>query len=477
MRLSGQATPHALAWLITLTILHGTVNSAAGDEAAIRANLRQFFETSEAARRAQLAKEIAADPDFDRPKLGDWLHTAGLFARLEPGAQEISVALKGGESRSVSLRIPRSYDANRRYPLLYALHGTGGSGGDIIRYFESILGERIEEFVIAAPNGYQGRVLHDGIAPNPEHRAVLLAVKKLAHIDSDRIYVSGYSLGGHTTWTLAMLLPDEFAAAIPIAGSLILPEVDRLWPETLPNLVHLPVYCIWGAHDTGTAQGDAPSPQGGIAGLNRRLVAECKRLNLSVVGEEDPEKGHGGIVPSPAILDQAFAQRRVRDPNLVEKNFRFVDQAHAYWVEAIEWKGRAWTEAQLKGEIRAGETPGETVAREIRTRLGRLTGKRAQNAIRVDRKQLDDLVVWIGDGDVDWTRPVGLNLSGTKSFEAILTPDLLVCLNEAARTYDFERLRWAGLRVRGGQKARVITGEMQLPPPGTFTDPPVEKKP
>lgn len=38
------------------------------------------------------------------------------------------------------------------------------------------------------------------------------------HIDEDRVYLTGHSMGGHGTWHLASLFPDRFAAAGPSAG-------------------------------------------------------------------------------------------------------------------------------------------------------------------------------------------------------------------------------------------------------------------
>jgi hypothetical protein len=41
--------------------------------------------------------------------------------------------------------------------------------------------------------------------------------------------------------------------------------------------------------------------------------------------------------------------------------------------------------------------------------------------------------------------------------------DLYVCLSQAARTYDFDRLRWAGVRLFKDGKAAVLTSKNTLP--------------
>jgi hypothetical protein len=43
-----------------------------------------------------------------------------------------------------------------------------------------------------------------------------------------------------------------------------------------------------------------------------------------------------------------------------------------------------------------------------------------------------------------------------------LTPDLYVCLSQAARTWDFDRLRWAGVRLQHGEKPVVLSAQTDL---------------
>lgn len=66
---------------------------------------------------------------------------------------------------------------------------------------------------------------------------------------------------------------------------------------------------------------------------------------------------------------------------------------------------------------------------------------------------------------IDWEKPVSLKVNGRKAFEGKLTPELFVCLTLAARTYDFDRLRWAGLRFKSGSKTRPVTGHTPFPTP------------
>jgi hypothetical protein len=110
------------------------------------------------------------------------------------------------------------------------------------------------------------------------------------------------------------------------------------------------------------------------------------------------------------------------------------------------------------------EDPLDIAAHGYRSHLGYLQGEVRGQEIRVKRKHVKELTVWIGDGMVAWNQPVVLNVSGRVVFKDRLTPDLDVCLTQAARTYDFDRLRWAGLRFRSHGKTRVVTAKTVFPP-------------
>ena len=65
---------------------------------------------------------------------------------------------------------------------------------------------------------------------------------------------------------------------------------------------------------------------------------------------------------------------------------------------------------------------------------------------------------------IDWARPVELNVSGEVKYREKLAPSVFVCLEEARRTYDFDRLRWAGLHFVSGQKCQPVDEKTIWPP-------------
>jgi hypothetical protein len=96
--------------------------------------------------------------------------------------------------------------------------------------------------------------------------------------------------------------------------------------------------------------------------------------------------------------------------------------------------------------------------------LGHLRGEIDGQTIRVERRHVGDFTVWLGEGMVDWESPVAIEVDGRQVFEGLLRPDLGVCLAQAARDFDFARLRWAGVRVDARSAAAPVTLHTAFPP-------------
>lgn len=457
--------PPIAAHALLLAALIALPRPAPGDEAAIVRNLAQFLTSSDAAERARLAEQVSADPAFDRSRLSKWLHAAALFEPLPAGRHAISAALPSGASRQVVLRVPKDYDAKRAWPLIYCLHGDGGSAESILVFVERLLGERVEQYVLAAPDQYEEVAIHQQVwPPAGEHAAILAALRKAIHVDNERVHALGYSKGGHTAWTLAVMLPDAFASVMPLAGTFLLETTDKLWDTFLPSALHTPVFCVWGANDTADSSG-GESKAGGIAGVNRRLRSATKKNRIPASMTELPDVGHADVSPPPQVLDDFLIMRRVETPTNFSFAFRHISQGRAWWVEANEWTGPEWDGKPLNLTLPPGraltdqEAVNEAMASALRRRLGELGGEIKGNAITVRRKNVAVLTVWLGNDTIDWNKPVTLKVGGEKAFEGRLEPDLLLCLTQAAETHDFERLRWAALRYRRGEGAKILRGD------------------
>ncbi|UCE59053.1 MAG: prolyl oligopeptidase family serine peptidase [Phycisphaerales bacterium] len=425
---------------------------AAADERQILHDVKAFFEASNAEMRAELVRKIESNPAYDRTKVSDYLLRAGLFDKKVSGWTEINVSVLTGANRDVLVRIPEGYTPKRRWPLIYALHAGGTNATWALNYMERVLGSEAEQYLIAAPTNCNTPDFDPYDMP-----AVLFAVKKLVSVDSDRVYATGYSAGGMATWALTVLHPDEFAAFIPIAGSVYIgAQTNRF----LPNLANTYVFNVWGAQDTLPGWRGEGAP--GIAESNRRLIKTVESFQLPVDSYEFPNKGHHGIEPPHAALMSALRRVRTQYPPKVDHVFQHARQARAYWLERNVLRGERWPGRPLPSDMKPGEDGERAIERALRGQQAEFHGRIDGQTVTVTSRDVEGLTVWFGDGMIDWQEEVHVVVDDAEVFKGKLKPDLYVCLMQARRAYDFDRLRWAGLMLNGTNPAEPVTGKTRF---------------
>lgn len=138
---------------------------------------------------------------------------------------------------------PDDYEPSQAYPLVLFLHGRGERGDDLDSIASyALLGELSRGRQLAAIVVAPLCPLADELWDVERLVACLDQVETLYRVDPTRRYLTGLSMGGHGAWTLAMTLPDHFAALVPICG----------WGDValVSVLKDLPVWAFHGRLDT-----------------------------------------------------------------------------------------------------------------------------------------------------------------------------------------------------------------------------------
>ena len=118
--------------------------------------------------------------------------------------------------------LPKDYDENKKYPLVFFLHGAGERGDDLdvacrIGFMKHVRESNAEyPFILVGPQCPAGKYWG---CYTESLLAFLDYVCDTLPIDRDRVYLTGLSMGGTGTWMLAMAEPERFAAIAPICGS------------------------------------------------------------------------------------------------------------------------------------------------------------------------------------------------------------------------------------------------------------------
>ena len=171
-----------------------------------------------------------------------------------------------GVTLSYRLFVPANYDSAKSYPLVFFLHGAGDRGSDNLAPLMGTQGGTVwakpdeqakhPAFVLAPqcpgdPNGYQNgwtTLMTKGLsAPftvRPELEAaynLLQSVISRYNIDKNRIYGTGFSMGGFGMWAIAAEHPGAFAALVVACGG-----GD---PARLPALAKTPAWIFHAVND------------------------------------------------------------------------------------------------------------------------------------------------------------------------------------------------------------------------------------
>lgn len=122
---------------------------------------------------------------------------------------------------SFLIDLPEDYhkERNVKWPVLLFLHGSGESGDDLqaVRRHgppKEIANGRKFPFIVVSPQCPDGQAGWDAMALG----GLMDALERRYHIDRDREYVTGLSMGGYGVYDLIAAFPGRFAAAAPIAG-------------------------------------------------------------------------------------------------------------------------------------------------------------------------------------------------------------------------------------------------------------------
>jgi predicted peptidase len=159
------------------------------------------------------ALALAEDKPVDKPKTG--------FV-------DKSFKNADGTTSPYVVFVPKDYDGTKEYPVILFLHGAGETKNPKAKKegkmpVEVGIGPAIKKrekdfaFITIIPRAESFGWGADG-ANAKRALAMLDEVMKEYKIDAKRQYLTGLSMGGMGTWSIATAHPDRFAAIVPICG-------------------------------------------------------------------------------------------------------------------------------------------------------------------------------------------------------------------------------------------------------------------
>jgi predicted esterase len=308
--------------------LAGFVTRGDGEVAA------QLADATELDAIAALAEQ-GKDPLAERAGVSRYAHVAKADGKPQPVVVNVPrSALPGGAGGAGGKA--------KKLPLYVGLHGMDGGpmamarvffGGDVWNTSHYVLDrgmgaakvpESFDGFVIA-PHAH-GNAMYRQLGEEEVLDAIAWAKARWPAIDEDRVYVTGYSMGGIGAGGIPLHHPDLFAAAQPLCGYhsyairrdikgrpqrpwekfLVEERSNVLWAE---NGARLPLFVIHGKQDL-------PEENSGV------LIKAYEKLGFAIK-HEHPDLGHDvwGVAYDKLAQVKWFGARR-RDPHPKKVHFR-----------------------------------------------------------------------------------------------------------------------------------------------------------
>src|SRR6185503_5116058 len=233
----------------------------------------------------------AGEINFDRINFQSELkEAAAMLDALDKGSDPFA-ARRGDFSKAYLSKVdntlqpfkvfvPSSYDGTKPYPLVIALHGMGGDENSYFdAYGKGAFTSEAERhgYIVACPKGRKPASMYAGDAER-DVMDVLAEMMRAYRIDTDRVYLTGHSMGGFGTWSVAMNHPEVFAAIAPVSGG-----VMNL--AALSKIAHIPELIIHGDDDKTVS-----------VERSRVVAAAGKKLNIEMKYIEVPKGTHGDVV-------------------------------------------------------------------------------------------------------------------------------------------------------------------------------------
>ena len=205
--------------------------------------------------------------------------------------------------------VPENYDPMKKYPLVVALHGSGGRP-------KPNFGKKFNgKYLMVQPWG-RGDLAYEGLADYDVMR-IIEYMKEWYNIDSSRIYITGGSMGGRGTWGVATRHPDTFAAAAPICG----------WADglSLENLKNIPIFNQHGQKDWTVS-----------IDQSRFAVDQLQKRGYSIAHKEFPEAGHS-IANKYPVIDWLLTFQKPKKTLAVVYSCQNPEWGKAYWTSILKF--------------------------------------------------------------------------------------------------------------------------------------------
>jgi len=200
--------------------------------------------------------------------------------------------------------VPAEWSAEKKWPVILFLHGSIEKGDDGVAQSLVCIGNLARK----EPKRFPALIVMPQCRMEASWETERMQAQALAALDAsteefngdrERTYLTGFSMGGYGTWSMASRHPDRFAALVIVAGGIVWPPSAAIrepdpranpYVSSAKKVAHIP---SWVFH--GDADRNVPVTE------SRRMVDALKALDADVRYTEYKGVAH-------FMCDKAYAE-------------------------------------------------------------------------------------------------------------------------------------------------------------------------
>ncbi len=388
-----------------------------------RGKILEFLREGNETRRQKVLNELRA---FETVSVDLAAHIVELMPPVIPNTEvekdkPTVITVKGGGNRSIeySVLLPPEYNPFRSYPVIVTLHAANTTPDQQIAWWSSspAFHASRQGYIVVAPSyiedpkqGYRYDVAsHDAVLYS------LIDLRRRFSVDSDRVFLTGYSMGGHAAWDIGLAHPDLFAGVMPICGS---PQFycDFYWQ----NSQQASFYIVDGEKN------------GGSPDANMKLLKRMMENGHDAVYVEYRGRGHEAFSDETLKLFEWMSKKtRKKFPlSFACRSSRPTDNEF-YYVSVDDFDPNVMMDPRVFD------------AKKIRTAQldGKITG--TANSIQIKLQGPKQAELWLSPGMVDLNQPVTVRVNGDIKHRKMVTLSLEALLEDFRARADRQKLFYA----------------------------------
>jgi predicted esterase len=314
-----------------------------------------------------------------------------------PGLYELTVPGVGEQAEfTYQIQLPPEYSPYRRYPCVVTLNGAGSTPEQQIDWWAGTYSDQAlirqgqaarRGYIVIAPK-WQKEFQREYEYTLREHASVLFTLRDACQrvsIDTDRVFLSGHSMGGDAAWDIGLSHPDLWAGVIPIVAN-----ADRYIHKYSDNGRGLPMYFVGGERDGGWLNDN---------GMDLDRYLKGSRYDVTVV--QYLGRGHEHFQDEIQRLfdwTELSSHRRQFFPREIEALTMRPWDNYFWWLELDQIPPRAMA------------VPAEGKERNVRP-IKSAAKILENNRITVSAKS-GRCVVWLSPEMVDFAQPITVTVNG-----------------------------------------------------------------